>query len=58
MRDHSQLNSIRKISSLNYQNRKKEQARQVEDNIMMLKKIHFAEPVIKYAEQRRHEKST
>jgi hypothetical protein len=25
---------------------------------MMLKKIHFAEPVIKYADQRKHERST
>jgi hypothetical protein len=38
--------------------RKREQAKQIEDNIMMLKKIHFAEPSIKIQYYKDHEKNT
>lgn len=44
-------------TSLNYQIRRKEQAKQIEDNIMMLKKIHFAQPSIKFNQYRTHEKN-
>jgi len=41
--------------SLNYINRKNEQAKQLEENLQMLKKIHGAEPTVKALELRRHE---
>ena len=41
--------------SLNYINRKNEQAKQLEENLQMLKKIHGAEPSVKAMELRRHE---
>ena len=43
-------------NSLNFLSRKKEQAKQIEDNIMMIKKIHCAQPTIKVTEFRNHEK--
>lgn len=53
-----QFNSIGYRHSLNYSMRKREQAKQIEDNIMMLKKIHFAEPSIKLQYYKDHEKNT
>ena len=41
--------------SLNYINRKNEQAKQLEENLQMLKKIHGAEPSVNAMELRRHE---
>ena len=41
--------------SLNYINRKNDQAKQLEENLQMLKKIHGAEPSVKAMELRRHE---
>ena len=41
--------------SLNYINRKNEQAKQLEENLQMLKKIHGAEASVKAVELRRHE---
>lgn len=35
-------------SSLNYIMRRKEQTKQIEENIQMLKRIHFARPTINY----------
>ena len=35
-------------SSLNYVLRRKEQTKQIEENIQMLKRIHFAKPTINY----------
>lgn len=43
-------------NSLNIISRKKEQARQIEDNIMMLKKIHYAKPSIQNNELKKHQK--
>ena len=43
-------------TSLNYINRKNEQARQIEDNIQMLKKIHYAEPTVKNSDLKKNEK--
>jgi hypothetical protein len=37
--------------------RRKEQAKQISDNLMMLKKIHFAEPTVKYNSYKLHEKN-
>ena len=51
----SQMRSLNNRSSLNSSKRKWEQQKQIEDNIMMLKKIHFAEPTIKYSEQLKHQ---
>lgn len=45
-------------SSLNYQYRKREQAKQIEDNIQLLKKIHFAAPTISFDKYKKHEKDT
>ena len=41
--------------SLNFINRRKEQEKQIDQNILMLKKIHFAKPSINLTEFRRHE---
>jgi hypothetical protein len=38
--------------------RKRLHARQIEDNIMMLKKIHFAKPVIKYSDYIKHQRAS
>lgn len=43
-------------SSLHSAARKREQDKQLEDNIKMLKKIHFAQPTIKFNEYKAHEK--
>lgn len=41
-------------SSLNYIMRRKEQTKQIEENIQMLKRIHFARPTINYQSQQKH----
>ena len=41
-------------SSLNYVMRRKEQTKQIEENIQMLKRIHFARPTINYQAQVKH----
>jgi hypothetical protein len=41
-------------NSLNSQIRKKQHDKQIAENVMMLKKIHFAEPTIKFSEQQKH----
>ena len=43
-------------NSLNYIARKNEQARQIEDNIKMLKKIHYAQPSVKNTDLKKSEK--
>ena len=40
--------------SLNYINRKNTQARQLEENLLILKKIHHAEPTIKINDLKKH----
>ena len=44
--------------SLNSGIRKKEYAKQLDDNIMMLKKIHFAQPSIKFQDYIKHAEFT
>ena len=45
-------------SSLNYINRRNEQSKQIEENIQMLKRIHFARPTINYLQQQKHAEKT
>ena len=45
-------------NSLNFISRKKEQARQIEDNIMMLKKIHYAKPSVQSSEHKKFHQKT
>ena len=40
--------------SLNYIQRKNQQVKLIEDNIMMLRRIHFAKPTINFDEQVKH----
>ena len=42
--------------SLNYINRKNAQTRQLEENLLILKKIHHAEPTLKISEFKKHAK--
>ena len=50
------LQNLNYKNSLNYNNRKREQAKQIQENITMLKKIHFAKPTIKFNDYKAHEK--
>ena len=50
----SRVNAPHQVGSLNYVMRKNEQTKQIEENIMMLKRIHFAKPTIKYDEYQKH----
>lgn len=64
---HSQINFLSSQSrggfdtskrSLNSEMRKRQHQKQLAENIMMLKKIHFAQPTIKFADQLKHQERT
>jgi hypothetical protein len=58
MKDSKLINiaSIEPRRSLNFFIKKKEKTRQIEENLMMLRKIHGAQPSIQNSELLKHEK--
>jgi len=45
------------MKSLNYINKKRDMQKIIQDNILMMKKIHFAQPSVQYADHQEHTKN-
>ena len=46
------------LKSLNFVNKKRNMEKMIQENLMLMKKIHFAQPSVQYTEHQEHEKNT
>lgn len=49
--------NLRSMKSLNFINKKRNMEKIIQENIMMMKKIHFAQPSVQYEEHKEHERN-